>query len=123
MLSISGIAIAVTSLLVGPAADAGAGCRPLLALFTGIAAVAGCLLWGITPSADMVIPALVLCFLVNLGLEVAMVFYNAMLPTIAPPRMIGRVSGWGWGIGYIGGHRLPCARLASRSRRSPAVRS
>ena len=110
MLSLSGIAIAVTSLLIGPAADAGAGCRFLLALFTGISAIAGCLLWGITPSAEMVVPALALCFLVNLGLEVAMVFYNVMLPTIAPPRMIGRVSGWGWGIGYIGA--IVCLALA-----------
>ena len=26
-----------------------------------------------------------------------------MLPTIAPPHMTGRISGWGWGMGYMGG--------------------
>ena len=39
-----------------------------------------------------------------------MVFYNAMLPAIAPPHMVGRVSGWGWGIGYIGA--IVCLALA-----------
>jgi UMF1 family MFS transporter len=31
------------------------------------------------------------------------VFYNAMLPDIAPNDRIGRLSGWGWGVGYFGG--------------------
>ena len=30
-------------------------------------------------------------------------FYNALLPELAPSSHIGRVSGWGWGLGYIGG--------------------
>jgi len=31
------------------------------------------------------------------------VFYNALLPGVAPASHIGRVSGWGWGLGYAGG--------------------
>jgi len=31
------------------------------------------------------------------------VFYNALLPEIAPKNMMGRLSGWAWGLGYIGG--------------------
>ena len=26
-----------------------------------------------------------------------------MLPHIAPPSMLGRISGWAWGMGYLGG--------------------
>jgi UMF1 family MFS transporter len=33
----------------------------------------------------------------------AMVFYDAMLRSIAPPGYIGRMSGWGWALGYGGG--------------------
>ena len=102
MLAASGVAIAVLSLLLGPVADMGAGRKAWLGLFTAVAVVPGCLLWLVAPSPDMVWIALVLCLLVNVGLEVSMVFYNAMLPSIAPPHMVGRVSGWGWGIGYIG---------------------
>jgi UMF1 family MFS transporter len=32
-----------------------------------------------------------------------MVFYDAMLRSIAPPGYIGRMSGWGWALGYGGG--------------------
>ncbi len=35
--------------------------------------------------------------------ELAFVFYNAMLPSLAPKTHIGRWSGWGWGFGYAGG--------------------
>ncbi|HRX19089.1 MAG TPA: MFS transporter, partial [Gemmatimonadales bacterium] len=38
------------------------------------------------------------------------VFYNAFLPVIASPARIGRVSGYGWGLGYVGG--LVCMALA-----------
>jgi UMF1 family MFS transporter len=32
-----------------------------------------------------------------------------MLPDLSPPRKIGRWSGWGWGLGYVGG--LTCLAL------------
>ncbi len=38
-----------------------------------------------------------------LVLELAAVNYNAMLAQISTPRSIGKVSGFGWGMGYIGG--------------------
>jgi len=34
------------------------------------------------------------------------VFYNSFLRDIASPDEMGRVSGWGWGIGYLGGGLL-----------------
>jgi MFS transporter, UMF1 family len=35
--------------------------------------------------------------------EFAIVSYNAMLPQVSTPETIGRVSGFGWSMGYIGG--------------------
>lgn len=35
--------------------------------------------------------------------EIAGVNYNAMLTQVSTPRTIGRVSGLGWGLGYLGG--------------------
>jgi MFS transporter, UMF1 family len=35
--------------------------------------------------------------------EIANVSYNALLVSVANPRNVGRVSGLGWGFGYIGG--------------------
>jgi MFS transporter, UMF1 family len=35
--------------------------------------------------------------------DIGSIFYNAMLQHIVPRSHTGRISGWGWGIGYIGG--------------------
>lgn len=35
--------------------------------------------------------------------EIASVNYNALLADVAGPRNVGRVSGFGWGMGYLGG--------------------
>lgn len=45
---------------------------------------------------------LLLFGLANVGLQVSGVFYNAMLPAVAPANLIGRVSGYGKAIGYVG---------------------
>lgn len=52
---------------------------------------------------NAIIPVLVLIALSNIGFELAQVFYNAMLPEIASEQRRGRVSGWAWGLGYVGG--------------------
>jgi len=39
----------------------------------------------------------------NFAFNSGNVFYNALLPDIAPREEIGKVSGWGWAVGYIGG--------------------
>jgi UMF1 family MFS transporter len=46
---------------------------------------------------------LIVFVIANVAFEFASVFYNAFLPDIATARTIGRVSGWGWGLGYVGG--------------------
>lgn len=50
----------------------------------------------------MVIEGFVLIVLANIGLEGGLVFYNAFLPDIAPQDYQGRVSAWGFGVGYAG---------------------
>ncbi|MGH9860699.1 MAG: MFS transporter, partial [Candidatus Acidiferrales bacterium] len=45
---------------------------------------------------------LVVTMISYVGFEGALVFYNAYLPEIAPPSQQGRVSGWGFGVGYAG---------------------
>ncbi|HSK40748.1 MAG TPA: MFS transporter [Arenibaculum sp.] len=102
-LAVSGIAVAVLSPVLGAIADRGGRRKPWLALFTLATVLAAGLLWFIRPEPAYVLPALVLVALGNLAFELANVFYNAMLPDVAPRGRIGRVSGWGWGLGYIGG--------------------
>jgi UMF1 family MFS transporter len=46
----------------------------------------------------------------TVAFELGTVFYNAMLPQVARPGEIGRVSGLAWGLGYAGG--LACLVVA-----------
>ncbi|MBZ0265284.1 MFS transporter [bacterium] len=43
------------------------------------------------------------------------VFYNAFLRDLADPDEMGKVSGWGWGIGYLGGGILLAINLVMLS--------
>lgn len=50
----------------------------------------------------MVIEGFALIVIANIGMEGGLVFYNSFLPEIAEPSHQGRVSAWGFGIGYAG---------------------
>lgn len=45
---------------------------------------------------------LLLFFVANLAYNVALLFYNALLTSVAPPDRAGRISGLGVGVGYLG---------------------
>ncbi|MBU0515217.1 MAG: MFS transporter [Proteobacteria bacterium] len=59
----------------------------------------GCLFYVTTL---MIVPAVILFLLANVGFQSALVFYNAFLPELAPASKQGRVSGYGWAVGYLG---------------------
>jgi UMF1 family MFS transporter len=108
-LSLSGLAIALAAPVLGAIADQSGRRKPWIALFTLVAALASAALWQVTPEARSVTLALTLVAVANFAFEMGMVFYNAMLPDLAPKARIGRWSGWAWGLGYAGG--LVCLAL------------
>jgi len=97
----SALLVALSSPFLGAIADRGGYRKLFLGLATGIGIVGTVGLYFVLPG--QVIPALVLFVLANVCFELGVVFYNAFLPDIAPPSKIGRVSGYGWGLGYVGG--------------------
>lgn len=108
---ISSILIALLSPLLGAAADRGGARRKFLIISTLVCVVATTALAFVTPDqSNAVLKALTLFVIGNVAFEVGMVFYNAFLPAIVSPERIGRVSGYGWGVGYAGG--LVCLVLA-----------
>jgi UMF1 family MFS transporter len=102
-LSASGIAIAVLGPVFGAIADQAGARKPWLAGFSALAIVTTAALWWVEPDPVFAPLALVLIAVSNIGFEAGIVFYNAMLPELVPPSHVGRLSGWGWGIGYLGG--------------------
>jgi UMF1 family MFS transporter len=109
-LTIASIIVAVASPIGGSLADATGYHKRWLAGFTALAVVSSGLLWFAYPDAHYASLTLALVALGMIGTEMGMVFYNAMLPHIAPPSAIGRISGWAWGLGYWGG--LMCLVIA-----------
>ena len=109
-MSLSALAVAVAGPILGAVADSAGRRKPWVLAFTVLCVAATAMLWFTRPEATDVLWALVFAAIANFAFETAVVFYNAMLPTLAPREMIGRWSGWGWGLGYVGG--LVCLALA-----------
>lgn len=110
MQTISAIAIAVLSPLLGAIADRGGHRRALLAACTFCTAIFTGLTWYAQPEPSWTLWALVCVGLATIAFELGTVFYNAMLPEVTTPEHMGRVSGLAWGLGYAGG--LACLGLA-----------
>ncbi|WP_412067681.1 MFS transporter [Rubrivirga sp. IMCC43871] len=102
------IVVALLSPVLGALADR-TGTRKRALLATTIITVGATALLFFPQRGD-VMAAVALVVVANIAFEVGQVFYNAFLPEIAPPDKIGRVSGWGWSLGYLGG--LLCMGLA-----------
>lgn len=109
-MSVSALALAVASPVLGAIADQRGRRKPWVAVFTVLCVTASGLMWFVRPDPSYAALALVLLAISNFAFEMAIVFYNAMLPAIAPPHLLGRISGWGWGLGYAGG--LACLVIA-----------
>lgn len=104
-LALSGILIALLSPPLGAIADDYGSRKKFLTFFSLLCVIPTALLWFAVPdpSTANILMVLTLVVIANIGFEIALVFANAMLPHIAPPAMIGRISGWAWGMGYLGG--------------------
>ncbi len=98
--SVSALIVAATAPLLGAIADRGGARKRFMMLYSLLCIVGVSLM--VTLEAGMVVRGFLFFVLANVGFESALVFYNAYLPDIAPREMQGRVSGLGFGLGYLG---------------------
>jgi UMF1 family MFS transporter len=98
--SLGMVTVALTSPLMGGIADYFGIRKRLLLVFTliCISSVAMFSFLG----EGMVLEGFALAVLSIVGMEGGMVFYNSFLPKIAEKEYQGRVSSWGYGVGYAG---------------------
>ncbi len=101
--AIAALTIGITGPLLGSIADHGGNRKYWIGTFTFVCVTATALLWFATPHPDSLPFASICVGIAIISSEIAFIFYNAMLPDLAPPAKIGRWSGWGWGLGYLGG--------------------
>jgi len=100
-ITVTALTVAFLSPVLGALADQGGYRKRFLITATVIGAAATAALYGVLPGE--VAQALLFFVIANIAFEFANVFYNAWLPELTTPANIGRLSGWGWGMGYFGG--------------------
>ncbi len=104
--SASMLLVAATMPALGAISDA-RGRRLSFLLTLTLGCVAATFLLGIAGSlmsdfAAKMLLALILFAFANYCFEGGLVFYNALLPQVSSPANIGKISGWGVGLGYVG---------------------
>ncbi len=99
----SGVLIALFAPITGQRADR-TGRRTLwLGLNTMLVVLASAGLFFVKPSPEYLWLGLLLLAFGNVMFEFASVNYYSMLNDLSTPKNVGRVSGLGWGLGYVGG--------------------
>ncbi len=101
--TVSGLLIALMAPVLGQSSDrSGHKVRNMRWMTWGIAAISASLFF-IKPDPNYLWPGLILLGVGSILSEIGSVHYNAVLDDIASPRNVGRISGFGWGMGYLGG--------------------
>lgn len=98
--SVAMIVTAIISPILGSIADYSAGKKRFLLFFTFLCIIATSSLFFVG-DGDVFWGILIFIF-ANIGFEAGLVFYDAYLPEITEPKNYGRVSGYGFAMGYLG---------------------
>jgi UMF1 family MFS transporter len=99
--AIAMVVVAVISPVLGVIADMTARKKTFLLAFTALACAATALLF--TVQQGDIATGMLFFILAEIGYRGGQVFYNALLPEVAEFEETGRVSGYGWAIGLVGG--------------------
>ena len=99
----AGLLIALIAPITGQRADAGGHRKRNLAIWSALVIAVMLAMYTVKNDPSYLWIALVLLAAGAVFQEFAVVSYNAMLPQVSTPESIGRVSGFGWSMGYFGG--------------------
>jgi UMF1 family MFS transporter len=114
--AVSVILVGLSGPVMGAIADLRGSKKRFLAAFVALGVLSAAGLYFAT--AERWAAALAVFVVGNIAVTSSLAFYNALLPAVARPEEIDRVSMAGFGLGYLGGGLLLAANLAMIS--SPA---
>ena len=101
---ISELIAAAIAPMLGSIVDAGLPRKPWIAGFSVLLVAGMCGLWLAAPGRVDLLPLVLISFgIATVGAELATVFTNAMMPSLVGDHSLGKLSGFGWAIGYLGG--------------------
>ena len=100
-IAITAVVVSLLSPILGALADRGGYRKFFLIFFTWICAIFSILLY--FPKAGDVYFALSLFIVANIAFEMGSLFCNSYLPDLSERKNIGKISGFAWGLGFMGG--------------------
>lgn len=98
--SIAMIVTAFISPVLGAIADYSTGKKRFLLFFTILCIIATALLYFV--SEGSIFWGMLIFIIASIGFEAGLVFYDSFLPEITASKNFGRVSGYGFAMGYLG---------------------
>ncbi|MDN6456831.1 MAG: MFS transporter [Yaniella sp.] len=101
--AIAGVVIALTAPVIGQRADRDGRRSLWLGVNTALVILTTAACFFVQPDESFLLLGVILLSAGNVFFEFAEVQYNAMMVKISSPSTIGRISGLGWGAGYLGG--------------------
>lgn len=101
--TVAGVLIALLAPVLGAIAD-GSGRRMVwIWVFSACYVIGAFGLWFLMPAAPDLMLAMMFFGIGLIGMEFATIFTNSLMPSLAPPEEMGKVSGSGFAFGYAGG--------------------
>jgi len=99
----SGFLVAVLGPIIGSISDKNNYNVYFLRTFTALCILTTCLLWFSKPSINFFYYTLIIVGISNFFYELSLIFYNSLLIRISSKEKIGKSSGYGFALGYLGG--------------------
>lgn len=103
IIGIGALIIALLAPVLGQRNDAAGNRKRWLAIWTGLLIVSTGALFFVAPEPGYFLFGAILIAFASVISEIAAVNYYAMLTQVSTKETVGRVSGLGWGFGYLGG--------------------
>ena len=101
--AIAGIFVAIIGILAGAYADSTGRRMPWIWAASMVFVICTWLLWYMVPDGSAMWSSLIIFSIAFVAAEFAAVFTNAILPSLGPRQEVGKISGNGMALGYIGG--------------------
>ena len=99
----SGVIVAVFSPILGAMADQTQKRKPWIMFFSMFFLIATFSLWFAEPNMENTFWILLAYTIGFVAVDFSTVFNNSMMPSLVKPSNLGKLSGSGWGLGYLGG--------------------
>ncbi|MGE4612641.1 MAG: MFS transporter [Paracoccaceae bacterium] len=103
LIGAAGILVAVTAPFLGSIADKTGPRKPWVFGFGALFVVGSIGLWWAAPGMENLFWIYAAFIAAFVGAEYMIIFTNSMLPDLVPREDVGRLSGYGWALGYVGG--------------------